>query len=117
MNRRWCIRSNLSGAGKIAGRKVPSEKQFPNGRILNDLEGIIPVRSANMTNDEWLTIEQASRLSGYHTEYLRIIVRAGKLVAHKFGSVWAINKRSLLAYLKAAEKSGDKRYGPKIVRK
>ena len=31
-----------------------------------------------MADDEWLTIEQASKLSGYHAEYLRNIVRAGK---------------------------------------
>lgn len=70
-----------------------------------------------MADDEWLTIEQASQLSGYHAEYLRIIVRAGKLVAHKFGSVWAISRKSLLSYLKAAEKSDDKRHGPKVVKK
>ena len=70
-----------------------------------------------MTAEEWLTIEQASKLSGYHAEYLRIIVRAGKLTAHKFGSVWAISKKSLLAYLKAAEKADDKRHGPKVIKK
>jgi len=66
-----------------------------------------------MVDDEWLTIQQASKLSGYHAEYLRISVRAGKLVAHKFGPVWAISKKSLLAYLAEAKKSEDKRYGPK----
>lgn len=69
-----------------------------------------------MANDEWLTIQQAAQLSGYHPEYLRIIVRAGKLDAHKFGSVWAINKKSLLSYLQAAEKSPDGRQGPKLVK-
>lgn len=64
-------------------------------------------------NDEWLTIQQAAKLSGYHAEYLRIIVRAGKLVGHKFGPLWAINKKSLLAYLEEAKKSEDKRHGPK----
>jgi len=66
-----------------------------------------------MADDEWLTIQQASKLSGYHAEYLRIIVRAGKLEAHKFGPVWAISRKSLLSYLKSAEKSDDQRYGPK----
>lgn len=69
-----------------------------------------------MADDEWLTIQQAASLSGYHPEYLRIIIRAGKLEAHKFGPVWAISKRSLLSYLKTAEKSEDKRYGPKPVK-
>ena len=69
-----------------------------------------------MANDEWLTIQQAAQLSGYHPEYLRIIVRAGKLDAHKFGSVWAISRKSLLSYLQAAEKSSDGRQGPKLVK-
>jgi len=69
-----------------------------------------------MADDEWLTIQQASELSGYHAEYLRIIVRAGKLNAHKFGSVWAISRKSLLSYLKAAEKSDDRRHGPKPIK-
>ena len=69
-----------------------------------------------MADDEWLTIQQASELSGYHAEYLRIIVRAGKLDAHKFGSVWAISRKSLLSYLKSAEKSDDRRHGPKPIK-
>ena len=66
-----------------------------------------------MADDEWLTIQQAAKLSGYHAEYLRIIVRAGKVTAHKFGPVWAISKKSLLDYLQTAEKSDDQRHGPK----
>jgi len=70
-----------------------------------------------MADDEWLTIQQAAKVSGYHVEYLRIIVRAGKLVAHKFGPVWAISKKSLLSYLQTAEKSDDRRHGPKVIKK
>jgi len=70
-----------------------------------------------MADDEWLTIQQATKLSGYHAEYLRIIVRAGKVVAHKFGPVWAISKKSLLAYLRTAKKSDDRRHGPKVIKK
>jgi len=66
-----------------------------------------------MAEDEWLTIQQAAKLSGYHPEYLRIIIRAGKLDAHKFGPVWAISKKSLLSYVRTAENSIDKRHGPK----
>jgi len=70
-----------------------------------------------MANDDWLTVQQAAKLSGYHAEYLRIIVRMGKLVAHKFGPVWAISKKSLLSYLQTAEKSDDRRQGPKVIKK
>ena len=70
-----------------------------------------------MADDDWLTVQQAAKLSGYHAEYLSIIVRAGKLVAHKFGSVWAISKKSLLSYLQTAEKADDRRQGPKVIKK
>ena len=81
------------------------------------MKGIILRKSAIMADDDWLTVQQAAKLSGYHAEYLRIIVRAGKLVAHKFGSVWAISKKSLLSYLQTAEKSDDRRQGPKVIKK
>ena len=63
--------------------------------------------------DEWLTVQQAAELSGYHPEHLRELVREGKIAAQKFGIVWQVSKRSLSAYLKAAEKSTDRRRGPK----
>ena len=81
------------------------------------MKGIIPLGAQIMADDEWLTIQQAAKISGYHAEYLRIIVRAGKLVAHKFGPVWAISKKSLLSYLQTAEKSDDGRQGLKVIKK
>jgi excisionase family DNA binding protein len=65
------------------------------------------------SGDEWLTVQEAAKLTGYHAEYLRIMIREGKITARKFGPVWAINKASLLTYLKIAEKSTDRRHGPK----
>jgi excisionase family DNA binding protein len=63
--------------------------------------------------EEWLTTEQAAELSGYHPYYLRELVREGKVEAQKFGPVWQISKTSLQTYLVSAEKSGDKRRGPR----
>jgi len=63
--------------------------------------------------EEWLTVQEAAKLTGYHAEYLRLLIREEKISARKFGPVWAINKSSLLTYLKSAEKSSDKRHGPR----
>ena len=63
--------------------------------------------------DDWLTVQEAAKLTGYHAEYLRILIREGKITACKFGPVWAISKSALLTYLKIAEKSADRRHGPK----
>lgn len=76
---------------------------------------IIPSMSIEMSKngEEWLTVQEAAKLTGYHAEYLRLLIREGKIAARKFGPVWAINKSSLLTYLKVAEKSSDKRHGPR----
>jgi len=67
-------------------------------------------------SDEWLTVQEAAKISGYHAEYLRLLVREGKLTAKKFGPLWAISKFSLLAYLEIAQKSDDGRQGPKVTK-
>jgi excisionase family DNA binding protein len=61
---------------------------------------------------EWITTKQAARVSGYHPDTIRELVRMGKVKGQKFGEVWQIDRRSLLAYVKAAEKLGARR-GPK----
>jgi len=63
--------------------------------------------------EDWITSSEAAQLSGYHPEYIRELVRTGKIEGRKFGIVWQVSKQSLLAYLRAAEKSDDKRHGPK----
>lgn len=64
-------------------------------------------------SEEWLTTDQASKLSGYHPDHLRRLIRSGELSARKFGPVWQINRQALDEYLVAAMESGDKRRGPK----
>ena len=59
--------------------------------------------------EEWLTVTQAAEISGYHPERIRELIREGKINAHKFGSVWAIHKISLLEFLQKMQESGEKR--------
>jgi excisionase family DNA binding protein len=63
--------------------------------------------------EEWLTTAEAAELSGYHPERIRELVRDGRINGRKFGIVWQIDRRSLLAFLKETKDSGDKRRGPK----
>lgn len=64
-------------------------------------------------SDDWLTTKEATEISGYHPVYLRELIRDGKIVGRKFGIVWQVSKQSLTAYLAEAQKSEDKRRGPK----
>jgi len=58
---------------------------------------------------DWLTINEAAKLSGYHPEHLRELVREGKIDARKFGTVWALNRESLLDFIHKTEELGEKR--------
>ena len=63
--------------------------------------------------EDWLTVTQAAEVSGYHAERVRELIREAKIEARKFGPLWQVNRASLMAYVKAAKKSTDKRRGPK----
>jgi excisionase family DNA binding protein len=61
-----------------------------------------------MAKDEWLTVNEAAKISGYHPEYVRQLIRDGKVIAKKFSIVWMVSKESLLEYVKAQEKPPQK---------
>jgi len=60
-------------------------------------------------NDDWLTIHEAAKLSDYHPETIRELIRQGKIKARKFSIVYQVNRESLLAFLTKAEAKGKKR--------
>ncbi len=61
---------------------------------------------------EWITTQEAAEMTGYTPEHVRRLVTSGKVKGQRWGRDWQIDRRSLLAYVKAAEKLGEKR-GPK----
>jgi excisionase family DNA binding protein len=65
-----------------------------------------------MSNDEWITVKEASKISGYNEEYITHLIREGKIKAKKFGFVWQVSRSSVLDYTEKTEKLGGKR-GPK----
>jgi excisionase family DNA binding protein len=60
-----------------------------------------------------ITVQEASVITGYNAQYLRRILRAGKLDAIKIGQIWLVNLTSLQAYFSSAISSNDMRFGPK----
>ena len=61
---------------------------------------------------EWLTVTEAAKLSGYHPNHVRRLIRAGAIRAEQWATIWRVDKKSVLAYVKSASKKGEKR-GPK----
>ncbi len=60
-----------------------------------------------------ISVQAATEISGYNTQYLRRLLRAGKLDGIKVGQVWLIDLASLQTYFSCALSSNDLRCGPK----
>ena len=61
---------------------------------------------------EYLTVKSAAELSGYNQQYLRRMLRNRVFKTRKIGQIWLIDKKSFMFYLKSANISKDKRFGP-----
>lgn len=62
--------------------------------------------------EQWITVNEAVKLSGYHPDTLRELIRDGKIAGKKVSIVWLVDRDSLMAYLAKIEARGQKR-GPK----
>jgi excisionase family DNA binding protein len=58
-------------------------------------------------------VKDAAECSGYSLQYIRRLLRLGKLAGLKLGQQWLIQMGSFEAYLANAESSKDHRFGPK----
>lgn len=59
-----------------------------------------------------LSVKAAATYSGYSLQYIRRLLRRGKLKGVKIGQVWLIVKEVFDVYLKAASQALDRRFGP-----
>lgn len=48
--------------------------------------------------ENWLSVREASKVSGYSVEYIRDLVRIGEIDAVKKGFSWLVNRKSLEDY-------------------
>ena len=60
-----------------------------------------------------VTVQAASEVTGYNIQYLRRILRSGKLAGIKVGQMWLIQMESLEVFLQQVESTPDRRCGPK----
>jgi excisionase family DNA binding protein len=59
-----------------------------------------------------ISVYAAAEFSGYSLQYLRRLLRYGKMSGIKIGQVWLIEKDAFLAYFENAIKESDRRFGP-----
>jgi excisionase family DNA binding protein len=69
--------------------------------------------STSQVIENHITVKTACEITGYNGQYIRRLLRAGRLEAIKIGQVWLINLVSLDNYLAARMASEDRRCGPR----
>jgi excisionase family DNA binding protein len=75
---------------------------------MNDPGSEIPIVFSNC-----ISVKGAAFHSGYNVQYLRRLLRNGRLSGMKLGQVWLIDKHTFEAYLENTHHTKDKRFGPK----
>jgi len=58
-----------------------------------------------------ISVKDAAECSGYSLQYIRRLLRCGKLDGLKIGQVWLIDKDAFDAYLVEVKQSKDRRFG------
>jgi len=70
-------------------------------------------RTSPVVLNNLLSVKDAVVYSGHSIQYVRRLLRSGKLAGLKLGQMWLIDKQALDIYLLQAQTSGDRRFGPK----
>jgi len=69
--------------------------------------------STGILVERYISVQAAADLTGYNLQYLRRLLRSGKLEGIKIGQLWLIEMQSLETYLQHVETTSDLRCGPK----
>ena len=72
-----------------------------------------PIRDEYMPEWPSYTIKEASQKTGYNEEYLRRLIRQGKIEAIKVGPTYLIRVDSMEKYIAEVQDSDDARTGPR----
>jgi len=75
---------------------------------MNDPGSEIPIVFNNC-----ISVNGAAFHSGYNVQYLRRLLRDGRLIGVKLGQTWLIDKCTFEVYLENANLTQDKRFGPR----
>ena len=70
-------------------------------------------KSTPFVLNNYISVQVADKYIGYSLQYLRRLLRNGKLGGIKIGQLWLVDKGVLDACLKQARDTTDQRVGPK----
>jgi excisionase family DNA binding protein len=66
----------------------------------------------NLISGQYLTVQTAADATGYNAQYLRRLLRTGKLEGLRVAQVWLIRLEGLQVYLERMQSRSDRRCGP-----
>ncbi len=75
------------------------------------------IDSIDILQENYLSVQSACRLSGYNVQYLRRLLRTGKLDGVKIGQVWLIKFISLAQHIEISNSRNDRRWGSRKAKK
>lgn len=61
-----------------------------------------------MTESEMITVSEASKVSDYTPQHIRLLIRQGLITARRAGGIWLIEASSLRHYIGSNPKPGPK---------
>ena len=70
-------------------------------------------RSPEVVLEKHISVKAAAECSGYSVQYLRRLLRDGRLEGTKIGQVWLIKLASFESYLRHGQMLCDRRHGPR----
>jgi len=62
---------------------------------------------------EWITTAEAAELTGYSVQYLRRMVRQGRVRARKWVNTWMVDRSTLLDYKREMDSLGREKHDPR----
>jgi excisionase family DNA binding protein len=69
----------------------------------------------NLISGQYLTVQSAAEATGYNAQYLRRLLRAGRLEGVRVAQMWLIRLEALQAYLERMQHRDDRRCGPQTL--
>jgi len=77
------------------------------------MDSLLPLDNlAGAVLERHLSVKAAAEKFGYNQQYLRRLLRAGRLQGTRIGQVWLIKIASLEAHLHKGFLAQDRRFGP-----
>ena len=77
------------------------------------LNASTPIIASSHVIQKHISVQSAADATGYSTQYLRRLLRAGTLVGIKIGQIWLIDIDAFEQYLARTHTTSDRRFGPR----